>query len=405
MIRHLQGLRTLRYRRHGTGDQVISPWRALATGTVCLILAALVLAQAAQNQPRLRIVSPVEGSFISGSTALGAEIEPETATTGVVFFVDGRQVCTVATPPFECSYEAGSAILEHQIRVVVNLATGGRIVRTIRTRGVGYVEKVDVDVVQVTATVVDGRGHYVRGLPQSVFHVSEDDRPQTITHFSSEDVPLELVVAVDISGSMSSAMPQLKKAVKDFLGAVPARDQVTLLGFNDSVFALTRGATNPADRVKAVDRLASWGQTALYDVILRGVEMLGPQVGRKAMVIFTDGEDEGSRAVLTDVEQRLQASDVMLYMIGQGRGVTLEPLKKVMERLSRPTGGRALFTDNIDELHDAFQDLLSELSQQYLLGYPSTNDVRDNSFRRIKVVVDGSYEVRARQGYRASVTK
>jgi Ca-activated chloride channel family protein len=200
-------------------------------------------------------------------------------------------------------------------------------------------------------------------------------------------------------------MPQLKKAVKEFLGDVPAHDQVTLLGFNDSVFALTRAATSPADRVKAVDRLAAWGGTALYDVILRGVDMLGPQVGRKAMVVFTDGEDEGSHAVLTDVEQRLQASDVTLYMIGQGRGVTLEPLKKVMERLSRPTGGRALFTDNIEELHDAFNDLLNELSQQYLLGYPSTNDVRDNSFRRIKVIVDGSYQVRARQGYRASGTK
>jgi Ca-activated chloride channel family protein len=383
----------------GARDQAMIAW------ILGVWLATIVAAQVAQNQTRLQITSPADGSFISGSTALRAEIEPAAAATSLVFFIDGRQVCTIARPPFECAYEAGPSISEHQIRVVANLASGGRMVRTVRTKGVAYAEKVDVDVVQVTATVVDGRGRYVKGLPQSVFHVTEDDRPQTITHFSSEDVPLELIVAVDISSSMSPAMPQLKKAVKQFLSDVPARDRVTLLGFNDSVFALTRGETNPADRVKAVDRLAAWGQTALYDVILRGVDMLGRQVGRKAMVVFTDGEDEGSHAIVTDVEQRLQASDVTLYMIGQGRGVTLEPLKKVMERLSRPTGGRALFTDNIDELHDAFQDLLGELSQQYLLGYPSTNDVRDNSFRRIKVVVDGSYQVRARQGYRASVTK
>ena len=69
-------------------------------------------------------------------------------------------------------------------------------------------------------------------------------------------------------------------------------------------------------------------------------------------------------------------------MIGQGRGVTLEPLKRVMERLSRPTGGRALFTDSIDELHDAFDKLLEELSQQYLLGYPPTSDARDDTFRQ-----------------------
>jgi Ca-activated chloride channel homolog len=275
----------------------------------------------------------------------------------------------------------------------------------VRTKGVAFAEKVDVDVVQVTATVLDGRGHYVKGLPRSAFHVSEDDQPQTITHFASEDVPLELIVAVDVSGSMTAAMPKMKLAVKEFLGTVPARDRVTLIGFNDSVFTLTRNTTNQADRVKAVDRLAAWGGTTLYDVILRSIDMLGRQVGRKAIVVFSDGEDEGSHAVVTDVEQRLQASDVTLYMIGQGRGVTMEPLKKVLDRLSRPTGGRALFTDSIDELHDAFNDLLQELSQQYLLGYPPTKSVRDDTYRRIKVSVEGGYQVRARQGYRASPEK
>ena len=276
---------------------------------------------------------------------------------------------------------------------------------TCARRNSGYTEKVDVEVVQVTATVVDNRGHYVKGLPREAFHVFEDDRAQQITHFAAEDVPLELIVAVDISGSMAPAMPKLKSAVKAFLDAVPARDQVTLLGFNDTVFALTRATTQPADRAKAIDRLAAWGGTALYDVILRAVDMAGRQVGRKAIIVFTDGEDEGSHSVISDVEERLQASDATLYMIGQGRGVTLDPLKRVMERLSRPTGGRALFTESIDELHDAFDKLLDELSQQYLLGYPPTKDVRDDAFRRIKVTVDGPYQVRARQGYRVSAAK
>src|SRR5206468_11020348 len=141
------------------------------------------------------------------------------------------------------------------------------------------------------------------------------------------------------------------------------------------------------------------------DVILRGVDMLGRQTGRKALVVFTDGEDQGSHATIGDVEHRLQASDVTLYMIGQGRGVTMEPLKKIMNRLSTPTGGRALFTDSIDELRGAFADLLDELSNQYLLGYASTNMKRDDQWRRIKVDVDGHHEVRARQGYRAIAGK
>jgi VWFA-related protein len=201
---------------------------------------------------------------------------------------------------------------------------------------------------------------------------------------------------------MTPAMPKLKKAVKEFLAAVPSADQVTLLGFNDNIFALTRKATDPAERIKAVDRLAPWGSTSLYDVILRGTDMLGRQTGRKALVVFTDGEDQGSHAAIADVERRLQASDVTLYMIGQGRGVTLEPLKKIMNRLSTPTGGRALFTDSIDELHGAFTDLLDELSNQYLLGYEPAATVHDDTWHRIRVDVDGHHDVRARQGYRAA---
>ena len=147
-------------------------------------------------------------------------------------------------------------------------------------------------------------------------------------------------MAVDISGSMTTSMPMLKRAVKEFLVAVPAKDQVTLLGFNDSVFALTRKTTDPAERVRAVDRLAPWGATALYDVIVRGVDMLGRQVGRKALVVFSDGEDQGSHVSLEDVERRLQASDVTLYIIAQGRGISQDYLRKTMHRLTAPTGGR-----------------------------------------------------------------
>ena len=218
-------------------------------------------------------------------------------------------------------------------------------------------------------------------MPQSAFHVFEDGKPQTITHFASEDVPLELIVAVDISGSMAPAMPKLKKAVKEFLGggaAAGSGDAARLQRHH--VHADAQDDRSGRSACKAVDRLAPWGSTALYDVILRGVEMLGRQTGRKALVVFTDGEDQGSHATIDDVERRLQASDVTLYMIGQGRGVTQESLKRIMERLSVPTGGRA-FTDSIDELHGAFAELLDELSNQYLLGYQSTNTKRDDTWR------------------------
>ena len=382
----------------GVSPRVYTSWRA-----VCPLVLAIAGVAAAETMPvQVRIVSPGEGAFIIGPTRLRASVEPARLASSAVFYVDGRQTCTATKPPFECDWDAGPTIAEHQVRLVVNLGSGGRVVRTTRTSGAGFAEKVDVDVVQVSVNVTDARGRYVKGLPKSAFHISEDGRPQAISHFYSEDVPLELVVAVDMSGSMQPAMPALKKAVLELLDAVPARDHVSLVGFNDDVFTVTRATTDPIARTKAVNRLAPWGATVLYDAIRRGAEMLGRESGRKALIVFTDGDDQGSHITAAELEEWLQASDIALYMIGQGRGVTNEPLKKLMERLSRQTGGRAIFTDSIEELHHAFTELFEELSNQYVLGYQPINAARDNTWRQIKVDVDGQTRIRARQGYRAT---
>jgi VWFA-related protein len=370
-----------------------------------LALAALATAASAQptaRPPEVRIEAPAADALLSGPTLLRVGVEPLARAAGVTFFVDGRQVCDVAVPPLQCEWDAGREVAAHQIRAVVSLVEGGRIVRTVRTRGLQFAERVDVDAVQVTVTITEGPGGaFVRGVPRSAFRVYEDGRPQKISHFASTDVPLELIVAVDISGSMLAAMTPLKAAVKEFLAAIPAQHAVTLLGFNDTAFALTRKTTSPAERVRAVDRLAAWGATALYDVIVRGIDMLGREAGRKALVVFTDGEDQGSHVTLEGVERRLEASDVTLYMIGQGRGLTQDQLKTVMARLAVPTGGRVFATGDISGLQGAFAALLEELSNQYLLGYQPTNPARDDTWREIRVEVEGHSHVRARQGYRA----
>ena len=186
---------------------------------------------------------------------------------------------------------------------------------------------------------------------------------------------------------------------------MPSGNQVTLLGFNDIVFTLTRRTTNPAERVKAVDRLAPWGATALYDAILRSVGMLGRQTGRKVLVVFSDGEDQGSHATIADVERGLQASDVTLYMIGQGRGVT--------RRSTQGGDGTAVAADRRPRavhrehrrLRVAFTELLDELSNQYLLGYAPAAARRDETWRSIKVEVDGLFGNPGPAGLQTAVTR
>ena len=375
---------------------------------ICAMAMALPLRAQGPVPLTVRIVAPADDSYVSGPTVLRAQVEPaDAAVTMVAFYVDGRLVCRASKPPYECKWDAGPAIAEHQVRVVATAASGPvpRAVATVATKGIGVAETVDVELVEVTATVTDTRGKFVDGLPQSAFRVFEDDRPQTIKQFTSENVPLDLVVAVDVSSSMQPAMVPMKAAVKEFVAAISTRDQLTLLGFNDTIFPLARRSTDPAERMRAVDRLTPWGGTALYDVIISGVDLLSHGSGRKAMLVFTDSEDQGSHASIADVERKLLAGDVTLYMIGQGRGTELAGLKRVMERLSKTTGGRTFETARIEELRNAFTAMLDELSHQYLIGYTPTNNRHDGTLRRLRVEVDGKHLVRAREAYRAASPK
>lgn len=381
----------------------------LLVSNLALSMALSLFPAFAQEQPtaalEVRIVSPEPDTYVSGVTTLKAEILPRmlaTRVAQVIFFADGKQVCNILDPlNAECTWDAGAEVRPHVFRVVANLIGGGRIVSSARTKGLDQVEKVSVEVVQITA-VVTNRGRFVSDLRQPQFKLIEDGVPQTIAHFSAEGSPLEIVVAIDVSESMTQAMPQLKNSVKKFLAALGSKDQVTLAAFNDNMFTLTRRETSVPQRTRAVDRLAAWGGTALYDVIIRGVQQLSRQPGRRVLVVFSDGDDRTSHATIHAVEQAVRANDATLFMVALGRGVKEAQLKSGIERLVDLSGGRALFVDRSDQLDEPFAEILDELSNQYILGYESSNPSRNGSWREVKVEVPGTgYSVRARQGYRA----
>ena len=377
-----------------------APGRLVLSALLCL--SAGVSVASVQDKPSLSITSPGESAFVKGSTRLSAEVEPPGAATEVVFYADGRQICTVQRTPFSCEWDAGSIIAEHTIRVVANLLGGERIVRTVTTAALEAQFSSSVETVEVVATVTDG-SRFVQGLNQSAFRIYEDDKPQQIVHFSSADAPLELVVAVDVSASLTAAMPDVKQAVRQFLAGKASDDRVTLLGFNQRIATLARRESNRTRLELSVDGLAASGNTALYDAVVYGLTQLDMQRGRRALVVFTDGQDEGSRAVLPLVESRLRKSDVSLYVIGQGRAMQNQSAQKLLRRLAEPTGGRAFFEDDMQGLNKAFAEIRAELSSQYLLGYVSTNEARDGSWRSIRVEVPGRYRVRAREGYTPSI--
>ncbi|HEX6975736.1 MAG TPA: VWA domain-containing protein, partial [Vicinamibacterales bacterium] len=367
-----------------------------------ILLAVVTVALPAQEQVRLRIASPSADAYVSGPVRLVAVIEPGMASRDVaelVFYGDGTQVCRLTAPPFECDWNSGERMSAHQVRAVATMKNGTRLVQSVRTKDVAFAEAVDVDVVQISAVVTDDNGRFVRGLKASDFKVEEDGKPQRLTHFAAENIPLELVAAIDVSGSMREAMPDVKAAAKEFLAGLEPKDQVTLLGFNDNIFTLARRSTDQAVRARAIDRIAPWGGTALYDVIIQAVDILGRQSGRRSIVLFSDGDDQSSRAPLEAAIARTEGSDATIYSIGQGRAVGSRTLQKLLQRLSDVSGGRSFFTDDRQKLQEIFKQILEDIRNQYLLAYPAPDSARNGEWHAIKVqAAGGKYHVRARQG-------
>ena len=354
--------------------------------------------------PVLRLVAPTEGGYVAGPVRLVAVIEPSNAAgdvTQVTFFADGHQICAIARSPFECEWHAGERVAEHTFRVVATLRNGARLVHTVHTRGLSVTEDVDVDVVQITAVITDSAGRFVSGLTREDFRVFDDGKAQTITHFESESIPLELVAALDVSSSMRESIGTVKQTAKRFLAELSPSDQVTVLAFNENIFIPARRATDPATRTRAVDRLGAWGGTALYDAVIRAIEILGRQSGRRAIVLFSDGDDQSSHAALNAAIRRTEGSDATIYAIGLGRAVKAPALQKLLEQIASVSGGRAFFTEEVSRLDGVFNDVLEDLRHQYLLSYETPDGRRDEEWHSIQVeVAGGRHTVRARQGYR-----
>ena len=383
----------------------LNTFGAAAACTIVAGGAAINVANAGQA-PALRITSPGRDTLVSGATRLEVAISPpEVARTvqTVTFTVDGRLACTVERPPFACSWNPGETVRGHHIRVVARLAGGGQLRDNVHTKDPGFTERTRTEAVLVPVIVTRG-GEFVRGLKQQDFEIVEDGVKQSIASVASEDAPLDLVLAIDVSGSMEHALQDVKRAVKQLLAKLRPGDAATLVGFNDTMFLAAEREKDQQARERAVELLSAWGGTALYDATIKALDMVSQEWGRKGIVIFSDGDDRNSLTSRETAAARVAASDAMLYSIGFGGAATVPNLRAKLESYATATGGRAFFPHRTQELDGVFDQVVSELANQYVLSYSSTNLKQDNAWRKISVRVRraGKFDIRARDGYRAA---
>lgn len=257
--------------------------------------------------------------------------------------------------------------------------------------------------VLVRVTVTDPLNRYVIGLEKDHFKIFENKVEQEILHFSNVHSPVSVGLILDVSGSMSDNIYSARNSIVRFLEQGEPEDEYFLIEFNDRT-AVVQDFTSRGENIENEIAIANpKGRTALYDAAYLGLETIRQaRNDKKALIIITDGEDNRSRYTFSEVKEFAKESDVQIYVIGEkgelgyGRGVIAE--------ITRLTGGRPFFPNNFKQL-DYFVDLIhTELRNQYVIGYSSSDKTTDGKWRKIKVRLDPpeglpKLSVRAKEGY------
>ena len=263
-----------------------------------------------------------------------------------------------------------------------------------------------VDLISVTATVIDGDGHLVTGLPREAFEVYEDGERQTITQFTNERVPVSLAVLLDVSDSMfGQRLVDARSAVERFLfDLLDESDEFSVVAFNHEPRQLTRWTQAPDVVRSAMAGLKPFGSTALYDAALTVLPMMGTRTKQRASVlIISDGADTASDATLREVRSALVRSDAFVYAIAVDppakRAINETVNVGALNEITGGSGGNTELVHETSEIVAATARIAEELNSQYVLGYHSPRPL-DGSYRSIRVrSTNPEHRVRARRGY------
>jgi Ca-activated chloride channel homolog len=257
-----------------------------------------------------------------------------------------------------------------------------------------------VNQIEIYASATDAGGRPVRGLRAEDFDVREDGDPQRITVFTEAEFPLAAAIAVDSSFSMAGErLAMAKSAARIFLGSLRPDDQSMVISIGRRVDVIAPLSADRALQYRALDQLTSWGTTSLHDAVIEAVDRLQPAVGRRALIVLSDGDDRYSAASADAVIQRARRSDVMIYPVALGRR-----LPALFSQLAAVTGGRAFHQRSTRRLPETLRAISAELRQQYLIGYTPARPFMAGAeaWRDIDVrVTRPGVTVRARDGYYA----
>jgi VWFA-related protein len=268
-----------------------------------------------------------------------------------------------------------------------------------------FVFKKEVQEVLLHATVVDEQRRSITNLDGSAFSVFEDDKPQRITSFRREDVPVAIGIVIDDSGSMRDKRPAVNAAAINLVRASNPKDRVFIVNFSDECFLDQDYTSSIPELQTALEHIEAHGGTALYDATIVSADHLEKSGGleRKVLLVVTDGEDNASHESLEQAVRRLQVENgPTVYTIGLLQGEHSSQSHRALGEIAEKTGGVAFFPKDLTEVNTITTQIAHAIRNQYTIGYKPYG-ARLGGYRTVRVdAVARGYtklQVLTRSGY------
>jgi VWFA-related protein len=254
--------------------------------------------------------------------------------------------------------------------------------------------------VEVNTTVTDGRGRYSDDMTPADFVLLDNGKPMPLASFENQSSTVSVALLLDATGSMQNALPPLKRAALKLIGEMRPEDAIAVYSFNSAVSELQPFTADKRAAERAVLRVHALGGTALYDALVRVNRDLGARAGKKAIVVFTDGDDNLSTLSAEIAIARAKAAGTPIYTIAQGEALRSLDFLELLAGISKATGGLPFAIHNPDEILKVFESVSSDLTHGYLLTFQPPSE-EGSGWHAIKVTLRAARgrAVRAREAY------
>ncbi len=352
----------------------------------------------------VHITSPLGRTGLPGPIRIVAQVQhaDKVSLQPVDIYVDGRFFGeAVEGPPFAVEWTDDNPFEAREIAAEVCDDLGACARDAVHLDPLTITEVSGISSVLVDASVKDATGHYVAGLTEADFRLSEDDVAQRLDVVSAEVADSTYTLLIDSSQSMSRRMDFVQEAASRLVGRLRRNDRVIVAPFTKSIGTITGPTTDRLTVTSAIGTTRAGGGTALIDALVDVPKLVQGVAGRQAVVLITDGYDENSTHSVADAVRAIKAAQATLYVVGIGgvAGISIKG-ERVLRGLAEQSGGRAFFPSRDEELPVVNELIVADVQHRYLIGYTPENQTADGAWRRIGVTTtNATHVVRSRPGY------